>query len=128
MMPYTPEQIEQAMEPFRSQGILVRSDRHTPVPPHGLILISALEAAEKERDELLEALNKGSGAIDVGRIFSDRNAQHNRVETLTAYAAKLEKAGDALKEELFYLLNRKGYPVDSVEEITNWDAARKEKP
>lgn len=89
MNDYTPEQIAEAKEYFRLQATLVKSDGCTPVPSHGLILTSALEAAEEERD------------------------------ALAAYAAKLEKAGDAMRRSTW---------IDFRATSFAWDAARKEKP
>lgn len=81
-------------------------------------ILAALEAAQKERDELKESLNGMSDAIDVTKIWTDRCVQHSRAEALAAYAAKLEKAGDGMRVRLAF----------NYKPCVDWDTARKEKP
>ena len=96
---YAPEQIDEAKVYFTMQANLVKRDKHTPVPPYGLILLSALSTAEKNNAD-----------------WQEYNAELlARAERAEAYAAKLEKAGDAMR-----------FGKRCCAEA--WDAARKEKP
>lgn len=77
------------------------------------IILAALEAAEKERDEKEQAEIKEfwDGAL--------KNAI-DLAKSVEAYAAKLEKAGDAFASRLFATYS------DPMRR--DWDAARKAKP
>lgn len=51
-----------------------------------------------------------------------------RAERAEAYAVKLEKAGDGMREALETALHSMRLPETEAEEIDAWDSARKEKP
>jgi len=120
---YTLEQVEQAKEYFRLQASLVRSDGYTPVPPHGLILVSALEAANQERDEEQKAhdaiaslcFKAGAETPDGTSIGAVKNLA-DKLNRLTAYISALEKAGDEMKNHCRSML--------SIPATCAWDAAR----
>ena len=112
---YTKEQIEKAIEtlkkcieiegryetgPYRCRQptlggyVYVSKGVYTiPLTKERDVILSALSTAERERDTLLEMVDKSSGAIDVSRIWCDRFAQVSRAE-------KAESERDALKAQV----------------------------
>lgn len=125
MMPYTQEQIEKMKEKLTNyaticlEGTTAGTGQRI-LATGTLAILAALEAAQKDRDELKESLNGMSDAIDVTKIWTDRCVQHSRAEALASYAAKLEKVGDVMRR----VVDEDSWPTV----IDAWDAARKEKP
>ena len=88
---YTKEQIDEAINTTNEINNLIKMG-YTPrgFEKVAIILLSALSAAEQERDELLRMMNKSSDAIDVSKIWNDRCIQYARAQKAEARVAELE--------------------------------------
>ena len=116
MSEYTPEQIAEAkayLKQWAETAVSCRSECEKTI-------LSTLDAVQKERDALKAEL--------ATPILVSVNRLADSLADARAYAAKLEKAGDGLRDIVSMALAAMCLPETEAHEIATWDAARKEKP